>query len=36
MTGPEEKKRIKAKNLRYKKQIAKGLTLDGVRDTLWQ
>lgn len=31
----EETKRMKAKNLRYKKPIAKGLTLDGIREALW-
>lgn len=29
-------KRIKAKNLRYKKPIAKGLTLDAIREALWE
>ena len=31
----EETKRMKAKNLRYKKPAAKGLTLDGIREALW-
>lgn len=31
----EETKRIKAKNLRYKKPVAKGLTLDDIREALW-
>ena len=31
----EETKRMKAKNLRYKKPIAKGLTLDDIREALW-
>lgn len=31
-----ETKRIKAKNLRYKKPIAKGLTFDAIREALWE
>lgn len=31
----EETKRIKARNLRYKKPIANGLTLDDIRNSLW-
>lgn len=31
----EETKRIKAKNLRYKKPVANGLTLDDIRNSLW-
>lgn len=32
----DDTKRIKAKGLRYKKPIAKGLTLDDIRDALWE
>ena len=32
----DETKRIKAKNLRYKKPIAKGLTFDAIREALWE
>lgn len=32
----EETKRMKAKGLRYKKPIAKGLTLDDIREALWK
>lgn len=35
MTNPEETRRIKAMNLRYKKPIAKGLNLDAIRNSLW-
>lgn len=35
MTNPEETRRIKAMNLRYKKPIAKGLNLDDIRNSLW-
>ena len=35
MVNAEETKRIKARNLRYKKPIAKGLNLDDIRETLW-
>lgn len=34
--GAEETKRAKARNLRYKKPIAKGLNLDGIKDKLWE
>lgn len=32
----DDTKRLKAMGLRYKKPIAKGLTLDDIRDTLWE
>lgn len=32
----DDTKRIKAMGLRYKKPIAKGLTLDDIRDALWE
>lgn len=35
MNRAEETKRIKAKNLRYKKPVANGLTLDDIRNSLW-
>lgn len=35
MTNAEEVKRLKARNLRYKKPIAKGLNLDNIRNSLW-
>ena len=35
MANAEETKRIKARNLRYKKPIANGLTLDDIKNTLW-
>lgn len=35
MTNAEEVKRLKARNLRYKKPIAKGLNLDDIRKSLW-
>lgn len=35
MIDAEETKRAKARNMRYKKPIAKGLNLDDIRETLW-
>lgn len=35
MINAEETRRIKARNLRYKKPIAKGLSLDDIRNALW-
>lgn len=32
----DDTKRIKAKNLRYKKPVAKGLTLDDIGEALWE
>lgn len=35
LANAEETKRIKARNLRYKKPIANGLNLDDIRNSLW-
>lgn len=35
MVNTEETKRIKARDLRYKKPIANGLNLDEIRNSLW-
>lgn len=35
MTDAEETRRIKARNLRYKKPVANGLNLDHIRTSLW-
>lgn len=35
MTKAEETKRWKAKNLRYKKPLARGLNIDDIRNALW-
>lgn len=35
MTDAEETKRLKAKNLRYKKPIVRDLNLDKIQEDLW-
>ena len=35
MANAEETRRYKARNLRYKKPIAKDLNLDGIKEALW-
>lgn len=36
MANAEEMRREKAKNLRYKKPIAKNLNLDAIQNALWE